>query len=164
MNLARVLLLAAALAPATFAADREFRDVVEALSDAFRSRPMKIPLMGLVNAVAFVARPAGTRHIDIAVFEDLDTRGTNGRDISATIRNAVGGPWKPFLQIRRTNDGRDENVLVYMRQQGRDWKLLLASVERRQATVVQLALNPEALERWLKDPITNALKHRDYRD
>jgi len=165
MKAIRLLLLAVVLAPgASFAADREFRDVVEALSDAFRARPMRIPLMGLVNAVTFVARPAGTRHIDIAVFEDLDTRGRAGRDIAATIRKAVGGPWKPFLQVRSMRDDSEQNVIVYMRQQGREWKLLLATVERHQATVVQLALNTEALERWMKDPVSSARKRHDFGD
>src|SRR5258706_11026789 len=102
---------------AASAADREFRDVVEAISDEFRTRPMRIPLMGLVNAVAYVARPAGTRHVDIAVFENLETRNRSGRDLPESIRRAVGGSWKPFIQVRSTrDDGSEENVLVYMRQ------------------------------------------------
>ena len=150
-----VLLAASAFVPtAARAADREFRDVVEAISDEFRTRPLRIPFMGLANAVAFVARPAGTRHIDIAVFENLETRNRTGRDLPDAVRRAVGGSWKPFLQIRSTrDDGSEENVLVYMRQDGRDWKLLVATLQRRDATVVQLRLNADALQRWLKDPL-----------
>src|SRR5689334_21259181 len=56
------------------AADREFRDVVDAISTQFQTRPLHIPMFGLVNLVTYVARPAGTRHIDLAVFENLDSR------------------------------------------------------------------------------------------
>src|SRR5437016_3946483 len=113
------------------AADREFTDVVHAISAEFRTRPMHIPLFGLVNAVAFVVRPAGAKHIDLAVFENLDTRGS---DVGASIRAAVGGSWKPFIQVRSSKHGSDETVLVYMRPHGSDCKLLVATVERREAT------------------------------
>ncbi len=144
---------------ASFAADREFRDVVEAISDAFHTKPLHIPLMGLVNAVTYFARPAGTKHLDIAVFENLEARGRRDSDIASSIRAAVGGSWKPFLQVKTMRDDTEEHVLVYMRQHGREWKLLITTVERRHATVIQVALNAAALERWLVDPIA-AVRHR----
>jgi hypothetical protein len=134
------------------AADREFTDVVHAISVEFRTRPMHIPLFGLVNAFTFFVRPAGTRHIDLAVFENLDSRGRAGNDLTASIRAAVGGSWKPFIQVRSSKRGSEETVLVYMRPHGRDCKLLVATVERNEATVVQLELNPEALQRWIDSP------------
>jgi hypothetical protein len=166
MKTIRLLLPLVMLAPAaTYAADREFRDVVEAISDAFHTKPLRIPLMGLVNTVTYFARPAGTKHVDIAVFEDLDTRGRRESDVAHSIRGAVGGSWKPFLQVKTMNDGVEEHVLVYMRQQGKEWKLLITTVERRHATVIQLALNTAALERWLVDPIASVRKRmRDIDD
>ncbi len=130
------------------AADREFRSVVDAISNEFHSHPLHIPMFGLVNAVAFVVRPAGAKHIDLAVFEDLDTRGSDGRALAATIRGAVGGSWKPFVQTRSDR----EVVSVYMRPEGNDWRLLVVSIERHEATVVQLQLNPDGLQRWLTFP------------
>ncbi len=143
------------------AADREFKDVVRAISDEFQTRPMHIPLLGLVNTFTAVARPAGTRHIDIAVFENLNARDRVRGNLPETIRRAVGGGWKPFIQVRSSRNGSDENVFVYMRQQGRDWKLLVTTIERNEATVVQLMLNPDALERWMASPVESALHHRD---
>jgi hypothetical protein len=131
------------------AADREFTDVVRAISLEFRTQPMRIPLFGLVNAVTFFVRPAGTKHIDLAVFENLDSRGRDGVDMAASIRTAVGGSWKPFIQVRSS---KGETVLVYLRPHGSDCKLLVATVERREATVVQLQLNPEGLKRWMESP------------
>ena len=55
----RRLLLLLALSPATFAVDRQFGDIVRAISDEFHTKPTRIPFFGLVNVVAFVARPAG---------------------------------------------------------------------------------------------------------
>lgn len=160
IQLPALLLIACILGPAAaFAADRESRDVVEAISDEFRTRPMRVPMMGLVNAFTKVVRPAGTKHIDIAVFENLSARNRVGRDLPDAIRGAIGASWKPFLQVRSSRD--EETVLVYLRQQGHDWKLLVATVEHREATVVQLLLNTDALKRWLVDPLASA-RHKGW--
>jgi hypothetical protein len=148
------LLLACILAvvPAT-GADRGFREIVDAISGEFQVQPTRIPFaMGLANAVLFFARPAGTSHIELAVFENLDPRRREGRDLPGMIRSAVGSNWKPFVQVFSRRKGQEENVFIFLRNEGRDCKLLIASVERREATVVQLRVNQEALERMLAEP------------
>lgn len=157
------VLIACALAPAiAHATDREFKDVVEAISDEFHARPTHIPLMGLVNAVTFVARPAGTKHVAIAVFENLDSRDRDGRELAQSIRRAVGGAWKPFVQVWSRHG--EETVLVYMRMEGRDCRLLVTSIEPSEATVVELKLNPEALQKWMVSPRESAGHHWGHHD
>lgn len=134
------------------AADREFRDVVRVISDEFHTRPVSMPWFGLVNVVTAAVHPAGAKHIDLAVFEQLASRDREGRDLQESILNAVGRAWKPFVQVHSRHHGQEETVLVYMRQQGADWKLLITSVERDEATVVQLELNADALAHWIAEP------------
>jgi hypothetical protein len=160
MRTLRTVFIACTLAStAAYAADREFRDIVNAISDEFHTRPLHIPFFGLVNMVAYVARPAGTKHIDLAVFENLDSRDRDGRELAQSIRRAVGGAWKPFVQVWSRRGGHQETVLVYMRMEGHDCKLLVTSIEPNEATVVQLKLNPEALQRWLVSPRDSAGHH-----
>jgi hypothetical protein len=134
------------------AADREFTEVVRVISDEFHTRPTSIPLFGLVNVFTAAVRPAGTRHIDLAVFEHLGNHDREGRNLTESILNAVGRSWKPFVQVRSRRNGHEETVLVYMRQQGNEWKLLVTAVEHDEATVVQLLLNADALARWMASP------------
>jgi hypothetical protein len=134
------------------AADREFTEVVRVIADEFHTRPMSIPMFGLVNMFAAAVHPAGTKHIDLAVFEHLGARDREGRNLPESILSAVGRSWKPFVQVRSHRNGYEETVFVYMRQQGNDWKLLVTAVERDQATVVQLLLNAEALAHWMESP------------
>lgn len=134
------------------AADREFSEVVGVISDEFHTRPTSIPLFGLVNVFTAAVRPAGTRHIDLAVFEHLSEHDCQGRNLTEALLNAVGRSWKPFVQVRSRRNGHEETVLVYMRQQGNEWKLLVTAVERDEATVVQLLLNADALARWMASP------------
>jgi hypothetical protein len=149
----RILIAGLLCAVSLGAADREFRDVVDSISSHFHTHPLRIPMFGLVNMVAFVARPAGTRHIDLAVFENLDSRDTDRRNLAPSIRDAVGGSWRPFVQARSS----DEVVFVYMRPDGNDWRLLIVTVERHDAVVVQVQLNPDALQRWVTSPGESAL-------
>lgn len=151
-----MVVLACGLATASaHATDREFRDVVDTLADAFHTRPTHIPFFGLVNVVTFVARPAGTKHINLAVFENLNYD-RDGRDTIRLVRRAVGEAWKPFVQVWSHRDGHEETVLVYLRMEGHDCRFLVTSIEPNEATVVELKLNPDALQRWLVSPEMSA--------
>ncbi len=98
--------------------------------------------------------------MDLAVFENLNEH-HDGRDIALLIRKAVGSDWKPFVQAY-SSGGRGEASLVYLRPDGKnDLKLLVATVGSNEATVVQLKLNPAALERWLKSPQESIWKNRE---
>jgi hypothetical protein len=160
MNRLTVLLAAAGIACVPVrATDREFKDVVNAISEEFHARPMHIPFFGLVNFVTFVARPAGTKHIDLAVFEHLDAHDRDGLDVARSIQRSVGHAWKPFVRVISNKGGHQELVFVYMRPDGHDCKFLIATVEPDEATVVQLKLNPDALQHWLETPRMAATRH-----
>jgi hypothetical protein len=161
MLISRAILAAALCCAALQATDREFRDIVRAISEEFHVKPTHIPFLGLVNVVTFVARPAGARHIDLAVFEGLDARRRAGQDLPKAIRDAVGGGWKPFVQVWSKRKGSEETTFVFMRGEGRNTKLLVAAVERDQATVVELLLDAEALQRWIAQP-RRAADDRDW--
>lgn len=157
MRTLRLMVIACAFyCPASLAVDREFSDIVRAISDEFRAQPTRIPLFGLVNAFTYVVRPAGTSHIDLAVFEKLNVRHHDGAELSDAIQRAVGRGWAPFVQVHSHRHGSDEVVLVYMRSEGRNCRLLVTSIEREEATVVQLKLNPEGLQRWITAPTESA--------
>jgi hypothetical protein len=151
MRTMTLLLLGATFA---FASEhREFDDIVDAISSHYRSEPKRLPFSGLINTVAFFVRPAGAKHLDLAVFEDL--RGPMEPNV---IRNLVGDDWKPFVQVYARRP-ENETTLIYMRPEGRDTRLLITTLERREATVVQLRLNLDALRRWFDDPKTSAHDH-----
>lgn len=162
MRASAVLISLALSAFTANAADRDFRDIVRAIADEYHTEPTHIPLMGLINTVAFVARPAGTKQLDIAVFENLNTQGREGARVAARIHQIVGASWKPFVEVRSTRN--EETTLVYMRPEGHDCRLLVTSIERNEATVVELRLNPAALRRWLDNPAEHASNARSGAD
>jgi hypothetical protein len=140
-------------------AERGFDDIVRVISDQLHARPLHIPFFGLVNLATSVARPAGVKHIDLAVFENLDLDEHAARHVAEAIRSADGS-WKPFIQVRSRNHGHEETVIVFIADSGdakRDFKLLVTTIEPEEATVVELKLNPEGLQVWLNRPEDTAL-------
>jgi hypothetical protein len=134
------------------ASDREFRSIVQAISSEYNTRPTHIPFFGLVNVVTFFVKPAGAKHIDLAVFDNLGDHSRAGGDLSIAVRHAVGPGWNPLLRTRSRRHGDEQLVYVYTRPDGKDWRFLLTTIDRDNATVVELTLDPKAAERWFADP------------
>jgi hypothetical protein len=134
-------------------AEREFDEIVRVVSNGFHTRPVHIPFFGLVNLATSVARPSGVKHVDLAVFENLDLGGHAAGDIAETIRSMDRG-WLPFVRVHN----HAETVLVYMTQERSDCKLLVVTIESGELTVVELKLNPEAMQGWLRDPDAAAVR------
>jgi hypothetical protein len=150
-------------------AERGFDDIVRAISDELHTRPVHIPFFGLVNLATSVAHPAGVKHLDLAVFEDLDLDEHAAGDVAEAVRRTANGSWKPFIQVRSWKHGDQETVIVYMADVSkgdaeRDCKLLVVTLEPHEATVVGLKLNPEGLQVWLNHPEDTALHHHDGRE
>jgi hypothetical protein len=133
-------------------AERGFDDIVRAISEQLHTRPLHIPFFGLVNLATSVAHPAGVKHIDLAVFENLDLDEHATLRVAEAIRSA-DQRWKPFIRVRSRNHGHEETVMVYMADVSsdtrRDCNLLVITLGPEEATVVELKLNPEGLDVWL---------------
>ena len=136
-------------------AERGFDEIVRAISDQLHTRPLHIPFFGLVNAATFVAQPAGVKHIDLAVFENLDLNDHTAKDVAEVIRKSAGGRWKPFVQVR----SREETAIVYMEEDRADCRLLVTTVDTGEVTLVEVRLNPKGLQVWLNEPEKTALHH-----
>jgi hypothetical protein len=153
MQLRRLLLLTCFVGVLTAqASEREFRSIVRAISAEYNTNPRHIPFFGLVNVVTFFVKPAGAKHIDLAVFDNLGDCSRAGGDLNIAIRHAIGPGWNPLLRTRSRRHGDEQFVYIYTRPQGKDWRFLLTTIERDNATVVDLTLDPKAAERWFADP------------
>lgn len=154
MRRACLAALAAALASAVPArpADRDFDHVVRAFETQYGKRKLSIPLLGFANLLVKVARPAGARDFKLAVFEDIDTRRHPGpEELDRLMRPLPAGGWAPFVRVHSRRSG--ERVQIYSRRKGTDdWELLIATLERSEAVVLRVRLNPETLSQWVHSP------------
>ncbi len=147
-----LLALVAALSvfpPASLAGDRQFRAVVERLELHYQKRPMRF--MGLLSFVANRVRPAGVKNIRFAVFEDLDsTLQPPDSELDALMQEVAGPEFHPFVRVRSHRDG--EQTFVYAREVGRNSELLVVCLERDEACVMKIKVDPEEMSKWIDDP------------
>ena len=131
------------------AADRDFDFLVQQMESNYGTRKMYIPMLGFVNFLVKVARPAGTRDFKLAVFENVDS----DRHPSVEQLDDIFLPrgWKPFIRVVSNRDR--ERVHIYSRQTHRDHELMITTLERREAVMARVRLNAESLARWVNNPI-----------
>jgi hypothetical protein len=144
-----VLLLAATTA---FGADAEFDRIVKAIESHYGTQPMHIPFMGLADVIVKVAHPEGARGFKLAVFEDLksapDSRDWVERD---SFMNSLSGPsLHPMVRVHSRRNG--EATYIFIGPQGKATRLLIATFERNEATVVEVKADVDTLLKSFEEP------------
>ena len=115
----------------------------------YATKRLHIPFMGVANFFVKVARPAGTKDFKLAVFEHVDDRRHPSADQLETTFQPQG--WKPFVDVVSRKSG--ERVHIYARESHRDHELLITTLERNEATMVQVRVDAERLAKWVNDPV-----------
>lgn len=130
----------AALAPAS-----EFDWFVREFSRETGVQPIHIPLFGLVRLSVAIVRPAGTSDLRLAVFEHANLEPNRFAELTETF---WGVAWKPIVRIRERN-GEVTNIYV---QQSDKWvRVLVSSLDKDDATFVQMRIKPEALLKFIDE-------------
>ncbi len=148
-----LLMLASGARATAFARDCQFDAIVREIAARYHRRPMRF--MGLVSFIANRARPEGIHNIRFAVFEGLDTSANPpGSDFAEFVARAAGPEFHPFVRVESRRDG--EYTQVFARPVEEDFELLIVCVERHEATVMRMRLNPERMSEWEDDPAGKA--------
>lgn len=148
--------LAATLgASAARAGDREFHEIVNRMAQTYGKKPM--PFMGFVSFAARFAQPEGVSDFKMAIFDGVNTGlSPDAARFDAFVQGVAGSNYHPLVRVR---SGRDsEQTYIYVREAGSGWEMLLVTVEPSDAVVMKMHLNPEAMERWIDDPVENGKK------
>ncbi len=144
-----VLLLAAGTA---FAGDAEFDHIVKAIESHYGTHPTHIPFMGMADFILKVAHPEGASGFKLAVFEDLksapEQREWAERD---SFMNSVSGPsLHPMVRVHSRRSG--EATYIFMGPQGKSTRLLIATFERNEATVIEVKADIDTIAKSLQEP------------
>jgi hypothetical protein len=145
MNKIRLLALAGLLlTPVCLAgADLEFMDAVEELERRLDTPRVRIPLFGLVKAVAYpVYRPLGVKNFDMAIFDGV----RRPLPADADPFRKLGPGWRPILRVR---DRRGDSVTIYGRDEN-DWvRMMMLVLDRKDAVMMHFKMRPSALMIYL---------------
>lgn len=137
----------------------DFKSVVKLIEQFYGVKHQGIPFLakaGMKVATTAARIKGGTAKriaeagsIKLAVFEDqaFDQEFTRFR---ATLNTALRQTWTPLIQTLSATD--DEQTYIFLREAGDKFNVLVITISRRDATVVQATLSPKNLALLMKDP------------
>ena len=158
------LLVALALGariPNVFARGDGFNDAVKTIEKFYRVKHQNIPLLARagMKAVRTAARIKGGTYkrlaeagsIRVVFFEDqnFDSHGQIA-SFKAALNSTLIAEWSPLVQTLSAKN--EEHTYIYLREAGNKFSLLVVTIERHEAVVVQATVTPEVLAELMKDP------------
>ncbi len=123
----------------------EFDWLVREFSRESGAQQTHVPLFGLVRFSVALAHPVGTSELRLAIFEHASVAPQTFSDLTDMI---TGIQWKPIVRVR-SRDGESTNI--YAQQKDNDLRLLITSLEKHQATFVQVRIKPDQLIKFVDD-------------
>jgi hypothetical protein len=156
---ASVAPFAAAATPATATAKgAEYSAVVKLIESHYRVKHRGVPFvvdLGVATAkvVSKSARRLGS--FKLAIFEDQDFTGRDaapaaaGGDIRARLRRTLEPAWHPLVAARLEDEAQ---TYTYTKSDGDKFKVLIVVIAQRDASVLQVSLNPEDFAKLLLNP------------
>jgi hypothetical protein len=148
--------------PIGASADRDgFNDAVKLIEQFYHVKHQNIPLLARASMKA-VKTAAGVRggeykklaeagSVRVAFFEEqtFDSRGQIASFKSA-MQSALTDQWSALVQTLAPKT--EEQTYVYLRDAGKNFHVLVITIERREATVMQATVAPQILAELLKNP------------
>lgn len=153
---ARLLALLLAASGSVWGAGREFDQIVKAIESQYGVRRTHIPLMGVANLFTKAARPEGVSGFKLAIFEDLNRRQDDDGPVEMDEfmgRLGAGGATKglnPLVQAHSRRDG--VATYIYTGEVGHSTRVLIATFERNEATVIEAQVPMSVLLQLLQSP------------
>jgi hypothetical protein len=135
----------------TLIADTEFDRMVKAIEVHYGTKHTHVPFLGLANVFVKVAHPAGASEFKLAVFEDLGS--IDSRDEQELDRFMCGLAslrLHPLVRVHSHRDG--ESVYIYAGEEGKSTRMLIATFQRDQATVIEVKVDMDQLIKWINSP------------
>jgi len=140
-----------ACAPAAHAANRNFREVVRGVETTLGAHSKRIPMLSLFGIKAVLDDEAkGRGHFDFATFEDLAYSPGLEQRFRAAVRSSLGAGWCPLLQVH--SPSRHEFTGIFVSGSQSDYRVILATLEAHEATLVELHVGPREMLSWLTEP------------
>lgn len=147
-----ILALALPQEASVYAKDREFSPIANYLKKQYNARRKHKFLLSIAGLAVKFVRPAGVKSLKLQIFENLDVDAEKqNTHFSSTVQGALGKRWQPLVRVH-SREGEAKQAYIYASEAGKNIKLMVVVLERRQAVVARVKLNPETLVKWLEKP------------
>src|SRR5437660_11335310 len=89
--------------------------------------------------------------VRVAFFKDKDFNSRGGiADFKVSVAKTMSDRWRPLIQTLSTKS--EEQTYIFVRDAGEKFNVLVVTIERREATVVQVNLAPKILALLMQSP------------
>ncbi len=162
LTLTGIMIALTLAAPLGARADRDdFNAVVKAIEQFYHVKHQNVPLLARagVKAVRTAAKIRGGQYkriaeagsVRVAFFEDqtFDSHG-NMAAFKASIQNTLVANWSALVQTLAPKE--EEQTFIYVRDANEKFHVLVITIERHEATVVQATISPQVLADLVRDP------------
>ena len=140
----------AVAAPSALAKPREHEAIAKHFNSKYAAKKVSVPFMWLARAAVKVVRPAGVKSFNITLFEDLKvSKETFDKEMRSVMRSSFGPEWRSVFNVR-SRDG--EQAYMYMKEDGKNIKIALVSIDGNDAAVIRATFSPEKLADFINDP------------
>ena len=161
-------LIAVSVPQSARAGDKEFGTLVHYVESHYHAHRSYRFLLGFASLAVNVARPYGVKGMKLALWENqnISAKSKDDSDFPAVVRAGLADGWQPLVQVWSHRDG--ERTVIFAKPDGKNMKLLVATVESDEAVVVQMKIDPdrlsECIDHWSKkDPHENHGNKNDTR-
>lgn len=138
-----------------------FNEAVKTIEQFYHVKHQNIPLLARagVKAVRTAAKIRGGQYkkiaeagsVRVAFFEDqtFDSRGQIAI-FKRLVQQALAGDWSALVQTLSPKS--EEQTYVYVRDTGKNFQVLVITIEKHDATVVEATVAPGVLADLMKNP------------
>lgn len=157
----RILIVAIAFTLAVVSApkpaharDKEFGVLVHYVESHYHAHRQYRFLMGFASLTVNIVRPYGVKGVKLALWENGKFKpDKDDVDFPAVVKAGLAEGWQPMVRVWSRRDG--ERTVIFAKPDGKDMKLLVATVDQEDAVVIEVKINPEKLSRcideWSRD-------------
>jgi hypothetical protein len=143
------------LAPgAALAGDESFSSVVKHIKSNYHAKQQGFfGAMMLARFAVKVIKPAGVKNFKLAFLKDLDysrSPGPQSAQFHSFIRSKIDERWTPLVQYSSPRE--KQWTYVYVTQEKEQVKLLVVTLARQDAVVLQTKFSPEKLAEFMNNP------------
>ena len=139
----------------------DFNAVVRAIEQFYHVKHQNIPLLARagMKAAKTAARirggdykrlaEAGSARVAFFEEQNFDSHGQIA-SFKASMKNALSETWSPLVQTLAPKN--EEQNYIFVREVGKNFSVLVITIERHEATVVEATVAPQTLAQLMKDP------------
>lgn len=146
------------------AGDKSFSSVVKHIKSNYGARQQSFfGAMMFARFVVKVVRPAGVKNFKVVLLKDLNLSERPDRaEFHEATRRLISSEWQSLVQYNSTRENQYTHVYVHHTKS--DVKLLVVTLQKNEAVVVQTKFSPEKLIKFIDDPRIMGISLKDKND